>query len=170
MTESIEINLFVWILDWDKIESHESFKQSPGYQPMLDSLKTLLAAPPELVHYELNPNDLAAAASAPVTELATTFLPIKSSSFSSNIEQFANVLTKHAQGFLGIAHGWSVEEVEHDSLGAGIQGRACLLAIGWQSVDHHMAFKETAAFQESLHLFKEVKSVEMHHVGFQTAR
>lgn len=131
---------------------------------MLKSLEAILAGPPQLLHFNFNTTgDLKGSMTAPVTQLATFFLPDKSSAFDSNLHSFAQVLEENAEGFLGVVHGWSIEPVEHEGLGAGIKGRSCLLSIGWRSTGAHMAFKDTEAFQRCSRYWEEAKGVELHH-------
>jgi quinol monooxygenase YgiN len=142
--------------------------KTPDYQHMLDSLKPLLAGPPDLVHCEFNNLDhLAQATFAPVTEMATLYLPEESPPFYNNLGSFAEILTKQARGCLGVAYGCSIEHVQDMSLGKGVKGKAYLLAIGWQSIEAHVLFKKTHAFKRCLELLKEARGSEIHHVKFQ---
>ncbi|KAI4744337.1 hypothetical protein E4T44_15121 [Aureobasidium sp. EXF-8845] len=137
---------------------------------MLKSLEPILDGSPQLVHFELeSPSDLAAAASAPVTEIATIFLLEKTESFDGNLSLFAKILDENAEGFRGCAHSWILEDVQHESLGAGVDGRACLMAIGWSSTSAHLAFKRTSAFQKGLELLSDARGSEIHHTIFSEA-
>ncbi|KAG9636417.1 hypothetical protein KCU98_g17137, partial [Aureobasidium melanogenum] len=152
---------------WDTIEHHQRFQKLPVYGQMLQSLETILDGSPQLVHFELkSPGDLTTAISAPVTELATLFLPEKVSSFDDNLGSFTKILAEHAKGFVGCAFSWIMEEVEHKSFGSGVKGRACILAIGWSSISAHTTFKETSAFKKGLELFKDATGSEIHHTTF----
>lgn len=134
---------------------------------MLKSLEPILDGSPRLVHFELeSPSDLTAAVSAPVTEIATVFLLDKTESFDNNMNSFARILDEHAEGFLGCAHSWILEDVEHESLGAGVKGKAYILAIGWSSTSAHLAFKKTSAFEKALELWKDALGSEIHHTIF----
>jgi hypothetical protein len=137
---------------------------------MLKSLEPILDGSPQLVHFELeSPSDLAAAVSAPVTEIATIFLLEKTESFDGNLSLFARILDENAEGFRGCAHSWILEDVQHESLGAGVNGRACLMAIGWSSVSAHLAFKRTSAFQKGLELLSDARGSEIQHTIFSEA-
>ncbi|KAG9524302.1 hypothetical protein KCV07_g2011, partial [Aureobasidium melanogenum] len=157
-------------IGWDTIAHHQRFQKLPVYGQMLQSLETILDGSPQLVHFELRrPSDLLTAAiSAPVTELATLFLPEKMTSFDDNLGSFAKILVEHAEGFVGCAFSWIIEEVEHESFGPGVKGRACILAIGWSSISAHTTFKETGAFKKGLELFKDATGSEIHHTTFWT--
>ncbi|KAK6001742.1 hypothetical protein QM012_002232 [Aureobasidium pullulans] len=152
---------------WDTLAHHENFQTLPVYRQMLESLEPILGGSPQLVHFELEcPNDLAAAICAPVTELATLFLPGEMVSFDDNMNSFAAILTERAEGFMGCTFSWIIEDVEHGSLGPGVKGKAYILAIGWSSISAHAAFKQTSAFQKGLDLFKDALGSEIHHTTF----
>jgi hypothetical protein len=137
---------------------------------MLKSLEPILDGSPQLVHFELeSPSDLAAAVSAPVTEIATIFLLKKTESFDDNLSSFAKILDENAEGFRGCAYSWILEDVQHESLGAGVSGRACIMAIGWSSISAHLAFKGTSAFQKGLELLSDARGSEIHHTIFSEA-
>lgn len=142
---------------------------SPEYGPMVKHLKQIMAeGEPQFIHYEFpSTGKLTSAFSAPVTELATFYLPSKTSSFQSNLENFAEVISSsNVSGFLGVASGWSIEDVEHEGFGTGKKGKAVLLAIGWESIDAHMAFRETDTFRNVIGFAREEpKGAELHHVA-----
>jgi hypothetical protein len=137
---------------------------------MLKSLEPILDGSPQLVHFEpKGSRDLTAAVSAPVTEIATIFLLEKTESFNDNLSSFAKILDEHAEGFMGCAHSYILEDVQHESLGVGVKGKACLLAIGWSSISAHVAFKKTSAFQRGLELLSDARGSEIHHTIFFAA-
>lgn len=143
--------------------------KSTEYAPMLEHLKALLSGAPSIYHFEFSSSGFISATSAPVTELATFYLDSKSSSFESNARKFEEAVEGGSvEGYLGSSSGWSVEEVEHEKLGAGSKGKAYMLAIGWQSKEAHMAFRETETFKNNIGLLREgPKGAEMHHVAFK---
>ncbi len=48
------------------------------------------------------------------------------------------------------------------------KGRAYVLALGWDSVDAHMAFRETKEFTDAIvHVREKIKGAAMYHVKFQ---
>ncbi|KAG9944403.1 hypothetical protein KCU85_g7948, partial [Aureobasidium melanogenum] len=163
-------NMAQLFIVWDTIEHHQRFQKLPVYGQMLQSLESILDGSPQLFHFELeNLSDLTAAISASVTELATLFLPEMMPSFDDNLGSFAKILKEHAEGFLGCTYAWIMEDVEHESFGPGIKGRACILSIGWSSISAHTTFKETSAFKKGLELFKDATGSEIHHTTFWTA-
>jgi hypothetical protein len=79
------------------------------------------------------------------------------SSYIDDVAKFDKELQK-ADGYLGYAVGITHETVEHE----GVKGKAAVLAIGWNSVDAHMAFRETQAFKDNIGLLRsESKKVTM---------
>jgi hypothetical protein len=96
-----------------------------------------------------------------VTELAT-FHGL-SSTFSFNLGIFLNVL-RQASGFKGVSGGVVVEDLEFK----GKKGRAYMIAISWESVEHHEKAMATEEVMESLPLIgSAAEHVEMHHVQFR---
>lgn len=133
----------------------------------------ILDGPASIHHaYLRSPSQSGATSSltAPVTELATFYFPSSISDseqkeFDDTAATFNEVVEKHAEGCRGISGGWAVEEVEHASVG---KGRAYVLALGWDSVDAHMAFRETKEFKDAIvHVREKIKGAAMYHVKFQ---
>lgn len=144
---------------------------SPEYGPMVESLKQIMEGSPTFIHYDFeSASALSQALSAPVTELATFYLPSKTDSFQSSVDKFSKAVSEEKPaGGLGIASAWSLEDVEHEGLGAGNHGKALLLAIGWESVEAHMAYRETDHFKANIGLLRgEPKAVELHHTAMKT--
>lgn len=137
---------------------------------MLDRLGSLMSSAPELVHFEVSSSATQARAfNAPITELVLVYLDGSSSTIEANLQKFADALEKDAQAPVGGVYlsGYSVEEVEHEKLDGG-KGKVILMAIGWQSLEAHMAFRDTAAFKENVGLLRDgPKALAMHHVKMQ---
>ncbi|KAI5202802.1 hypothetical protein E4T39_04483 [Aureobasidium subglaciale] len=152
---------------WTGLEFHKRFQGRDIYQHMLKSLEPIMDGPPQLLHFKLGSRDhLASALMAPVTELATLYLPTETSSFHSDLGAFAKILIGYSEGF---SYSFSIEDVEHKSLGAGVKGKACQLAIGWSSISAHLAFKHTDAFRKGLEYLKDARGSEIHHTTFRAA-
>jgi len=137
---------------------------------MLQRFDSILASAPQLNHVEFaSPGSQKVALGAPVTELITLYTPDRSSALENGAQKLAEVLNKDAPGFLAAASGWVVEEVEHEKLDGG-KGRAYFMAIGWRSVEDHLAYRETESFRENIGLLRDnAKAIEMHHVAFVNA-
>ncbi|PNS21880.1 hypothetical protein CAC42_478 [Sphaceloma murrayae] len=156
-----ELQMF---LNWESVQSHLDFTTSPTYADLGKHLGAILAGAPTYVHYHFtSQSELKTVLSAPVTENVTLYFPAVDESFGAKIEVFRQAVEAEAVGAKGLAYGWGEEDVEHEKLEG--KGKALKLLIGWESVDAHMKFRETEAFQKNVGLFREVpKAVEMKHV------
>lgn len=101
--------------------------------------------------------------SAPATEIATFYFDGEPpSDYFDNVKKCADEVLKEIDGFLGWAVGTTHEVVEKE----GVKGKAAVLLIGWQSVEQHMAFRNTQSFKDNIHLLRSTsKKIEMHHVS-----
>lgn len=74
------------------------------------------------------------------------------------------MLSENAEGFKAVAAGWVEEEVQYE----GSPATGFLATLGWESVDLHLAYRNTKAFQESIVPIREgCKGRVVHHVKFQ---
>lgn len=102
----------------------------------------------------------------PVTEVLTCYFESdengsKADGFESRFDKF--IASISGGGFKGAARGWVVEEVEYK----GEKRRAFVGLVGWESVEAHMAFRETEAFRENIPLLRqEALGMELHHTRF----
>lgn len=77
---------------------------------------------------------------------------------------FLHVIASYAEGFKGVAAGWIEEELQYE----GNAATAFLAMLGWQSVEAHLAYRETKEFEESIGAIVEgCKERVVHHVKFQ---
>ncbi|KAL1643709.1 hypothetical protein SLS58_004724 [Diplodia intermedia] len=165
------------LIDWDAATSHQAFQRSPAYAPFLANITSLLASPPRLTHHAFSSSLDAVTTAAPVTELVSFYFPptYATDDFVGPWADFARAAAEHAEGLRGSAGAWADEDaVEHASLKKGEEGegrgRLFLALIGWESVDAHMAYRDTAAFKESIVKLRAlVSGIEMHHVDFKLA-
>lgn len=137
------------------------------YKPFLNRFLTIANGKPTMVHADLKPEgDLSRALSAPVTEVATFYFGGQAPpDYLEGVLKFRDILNKEqSDGFLGAAAGVTHEDdVERE----GVKGKAAVLLIGWESVDKHMAFRESSTFKENIGLLRNGASkIEMHHVQF----
>lgn len=168
-------NILQVYVDWDSIDSHTKFMGQPYYGPFVKNLLSAVDGEMGILHVEFNPHPPSAAVgetSSPVTEVVDHYFVAdlsdsEKSAFESNLNKFVKVLEENAEGYKGFAGGWIVEEQEHEDMdGKAKVWHSC---IGWESVDAHMAFRETKAFEENVYLMRpeSKKAVTMHHVKFQ---
>ena len=87
--------------------------------------------------------------------------------YEQNFSKFIKGLKEHADGYKGYASGWFVEELEHESVEG--KGKAYFAAIRWESVEKHLACRETEEFKAIRGLLRTegVKGLEMYHVKFE---
>jgi len=80
------------------------------------------------------------------------------------VDELVAAAQRHADGFKGAASGWAVELIKHESLVDEVdkKGMAFLVALGWESVDAHTAFRETKEFKRFIEPLRDVaKGMEM---------
>ncbi|KAF2144636.1 uncharacterized protein K452DRAFT_144859 [Aplosporella prunicola CBS 121167] len=173
------------LVDWDSIAAHQAFVDSDAYLPFHKIFEKLLSAPPSTHHVRFSAPH-APSTSATVTELVTCYFPSSyKGDFESVWSDFQSLAREHASGLVGISSGWVVEEVEHCSLrddgsaGRGRRGslsgsdkpcpkgKAFVWAMGWERVEAHMGYRQTAWFKAGMaRLREQPRGIEMHHVRF----
>ena len=80
------------VTDWDSIDAHTNFTQTPEFGPFAKSLVSLLAAQYRLQHVYIDPTSATAARSAPSTEMVTCYFPASVSEDEQN--NYMECLTK----------------------------------------------------------------------------
>jgi len=158
-------------INWDSLASHQAFEASPAYGPFMESVEKLIAGEPTLYHTTMPlTTPFAGPATAPTTELVSLYFELSypQADFDASWAEFARLFNENAKGFHGCAGGWSIEEVEREDIEGG-KARVFLAALGWDSVEAHMAFRETPTFKEAIPLLRGgAKAIEVHHVKFQS--
>ncbi|KAI9810843.1 MAG: hypothetical protein M1827_006050 [Pycnora praestabilis] len=165
------------LIDWDSVEDHQRFISSNPYAPFAKHLFTIAdpARPHSLIHVNFTPHPPSRAVSStssPATEIATFYFPAsvtaeEQKKYEDSYNRFTELLSKESDGFVAGSAGWSIEEVEHESVGEGNKAKVFVLTYGWKSVEAHMQFRETSTFKKNIGLLRDgPKGVEMHHVKF----
>lgn len=78
----------------------------------------------------------------------------------------ADALQTHAEGYRNISTGWVDGRIENRIV-AG-DATAYVAVIEWESVERHLAFRETEAFKKVIDpLRKATTGAELHHVAFR---
>lgn len=117
-------------------------------------------------HANLTPHPPTAAlgTASPVTEVLTCYFGEKGDEgFESKYKQVIKITSENAEGFKGAVGGWVVEDVEYE----GKKGKAFVGLVGWESVEAHMAYRETQAFKDNIHLLTEDSlGLDVHHTKF----
>jgi len=156
-------------IDWDAVDSFKAFIGSSGYGAFKENLGLVMGGPPRLA-FAARPEvaPFSNVASAPVSEMVELYFPADypEADFDKNFASFKQVVEETAAGVKGVVGGWSVEEMPPRE-GEDSKDKLFLAAIGWESIDAHMAFRETEGFKKAIPLLKEgVKNIKMHHVKF----
>jgi hypothetical protein len=72
-------------------------------------------------------------------------------------------MSKNSTGYLDSTGGWVVEDLAYD----GQPGKAYVAVVGWESIQAHMAYRETQAFKDIISEVREVSIARvMHHTTF----
>ncbi|TKA60847.1 hypothetical protein B0A55_11148 [Friedmanniomyces simplex] len=152
------------MITWDSLKHHQDFMASEAYGPFMQRAGAIVDGEVSIVHADFKPEGaLSKAFSAPVTEVATFYFHGEPpSDYVENVGKLDKTL-QIVDGYLGYAIGITHETVEKED----VKGKAAVVTIGWQTKEAHMAFRETQAFKDNIHLLRsESKKVTMWHVQF----
>ncbi|KAL9610992.1 MAG: hypothetical protein Q9167_004337 [Letrouitia subvulpina] len=161
-------NLLHFLVDWDSIDAHTKFTTQTYYETMVKNITSILDSPVNITHTKFSPHPPSPAANSSVTEVVALYFPStisdsEKSSFEESIQKFKKICEDHANGYKGFASGWVVEELEHEEMEGKAKVYQCLL--GWESVEAHLAFRETQEFQDNIYLMRPSnrKAAKTHH-------
>ncbi|KAL2811610.1 hypothetical protein BJX63DRAFT_433283 [Aspergillus granulosus] len=160
------LRLFV---DWDSVEAHDAANKDPAYLPAVIPIGSVCSGPHTVFHARFRPHPPSVLASAPVTEVMTVYFPadyslVDQETYDSGMRKFFEACHDHADGFLSSNGGW-VDELQE--IEGGQSSKVYVALFGWESVGHHVAFRETTAFKELRETMgqpKDVKKVDVVHV------
>ncbi|KAL8766432.1 MAG: hypothetical protein Q9209_006808 [Squamulea sp. 1 TL-2023] len=168
-------NIWQLLVDWDSVDAHKKFISQPYYEAFGKHLMSIVDGDIQsMVHAHFSPHPPSTAVSgttAPVTEMITHYFSTsitesEQSSFESDLKKFAQILEEKAKGCTGFAGGWVVEELDHE----GVEGKtkSWQSCVGWQSIEAHMAFRDTKDFKNNVYLMRPdfKKATTMHHTKF----
>ncbi|CEN60493.1 hypothetical protein ASPCAL02930 [Aspergillus calidoustus] len=163
--DKTKVNL---IIGWDDVCYHKAFEQSATDSAAAGAfLGPVLAGPPFMFHVYLDPAERDKILGAPVVEVATFFsVP---DDYSVEGEKFLEILGSF-KGGLGFLHADVVEEISAG--GSGQKGRGWFVLLAWESIDLHVAAKDSDAVQQNYHLIKgegKTDEIEWHYVRFRDA-
>lgn len=120
-----------------------------AYLPAVIPIGSVCSGPHTVYHARFQPHPPVVLVEAPVTEVMTTYYPADYS--ADDQKKYHNSTTKFLEacrsldgGCLSCTSGWvdEVQEIEGEKL------KAYVALLGWKSVDHHLAFRETASFKK----------------------
>ncbi|KAM3422044.1 hypothetical protein BST61_g2420 [Cercospora zeina] len=163
-------DVFQLLVHWDSVDHHKTFMATEEYKPFLNRFLTIVGGELQMMHAKLEPSgELTKALSAPVTEIATFYFGSDGApeGYVEGVGKFKEIMEKEkSDGFIAAAVGLTVEDNVKSPAKKDVEGKAAVLVIGWESVEKHMQFRETATFKDNLHYLRNgVKDVEMHHVA-----
>ena len=162
-------------VDWDSVESHEAFKKTEVYEPLVKRLNENLTTPPFLHNVELFPTHPAVLhnerGKSAVVELVKLFFPAgdaytsnQMASVAKNVRDFIDLMPGHAAGYSGeAAGGWAIHEVDFK----GEKTRVFVIAIGWETVQAHLDYRETDHFKANVTMLTtldNMKGTELAHI------
>ncbi|KAH9884702.1 hypothetical protein F4778DRAFT_762304 [Xylariomycetidae sp. FL2044] len=169
-------------MDWESLEAHRAFQaREDAYRPFLAKLAGVFASPPSFFHAALSPHPPAVLDNAEgrgesgVAELIQLYFGpadqdqdqvSAEEATSRGVQAFIDALAgARPEGFSGqSAAGWAIEELEY----GGEMCRCFVVCLGWDSVDAHMRFRDTEAFQKVIPLLRGLagmKGVQVCHVS-----
>lgn len=141
---------------------------------MSDNLRLLIESLPTVYHAHHAPVSPASVLdrtpSGIIEHLVFYFEPSLTEADRSRWEavygKFMAVLAESAVGFKAVTAGWVVEELQYEGNAATV----FFATLGWDSVEVHLAYRDTKEFQESIVPIREgCKGKAVHHVTFQEA-
>lgn len=156
-----------WFLDWNSVDDHKKFMDSPAYKPFLEKFGELLGGAPQLWHAEYRPHPPSAlldGKTTPATEVLHAYFPTDLSkedatAFQERIAKLAGAIEKGAgEDYTGFVAGWVDEEL--DIPGKEEKGKVYSVLVGWKSVEAHNKFRETQIFKDNIHLLREAKHLK----------
>ncbi|KAE9974330.1 hypothetical protein EG328_003914 [Venturia inaequalis] len=156
----------VLAIDWNSIKSHKDFEQTEAYLPFVQKIGTIMSGPVQMRHAEFRA-PLATAAVAPIVELLTLYFPdhVDRINVDTTLVEFIQTLVDNAKGFVGYTTGWVAEELEHEKIEG--KARAYAVAIGWESLEAHMAYRDTQTFKDNIVKVRAIaKGLTVYHVEF----
>ena len=143
-------------IEWPDLKHHEDFMSADYYAPFLDKVKSMVTDDANALtvnHIHATPPLSAVSSKAPVVEMLLLYVDLSANDeVPGTIMRFMDILSKNAVGFVATTHGWVVEEMEKEGSDGKFKGY--FVAIGWESVEAHMEYRETEAFKESIPMLR----------------
>lgn len=108
-----------------------------------------MSRPVQMRHAEFRA-PMATAAVAPIVEMLTLYFPnnVDQTNVDTTLINFIQTVVDNAKGFVGYTTGWVVEELEHENIEG--KARAYAVAIGWESLEAHMGYRDTQTFKDDI--------------------
>lgn len=142
--------------EWKGIEDYASFPTDPKFSSFVGSVSSIYGEPREVYHVALNRSafGVEGPATANVVEYAQSYFPASriTPEFEKQIEEdflrFDKIVKKDAKGDLGLAFGWTLEELDHDDIEG--KARGFVILRGWESMEHFEQLVKGEAFKEAV--------------------
>lgn len=141
--------------EWEGVQDYTNFKDTPEFKNFVGSVHSSYGEPQEVYHVGLNRSAFGpdGPATANVVEYAQSYFPAPrvTPEFKQQIEEdflrFDEIVKREVKGDLGLAFGWTLEELEHE----GIEGKAKSFIIlrGWESMERFEQLVKSDAFKEA---------------------
>lgn len=170
--------LLTSILDWDSLESHVAFMESPAYQPFLKEVEKFIAATPKLFHIRLPPSQVSPENNpfaAPITECKVIFFDpgYPEQGYADRFSAFRDKTVQTPDvAVMGMAGAWSIEEQEEEMLnGVFDKGKPFVVFVGWPNVEASSGFKDVDGFRDVMgYPGEEWVGTKFWHVAFKEHR
>lgn len=166
---------FRLFVDWEDVNAHTAFTKTDTYKSFLDrfgQIADINSAQIFHVHFKPHPAQQALSDSvSPTTEIGTIYFSPEIP--ESEQQKFAETFKQQCQKIVdssdkatgAAAGGWAVEEVAIP--GTSEKGKVYVGAIGWQSVEDHILWRNTPSHDENVKLFNQyveyVKHTDIKH-------
>lgn len=152
---------------WTDNGAHEAWTPLQACCLWKECMGAQVAGEGSVYHVDFEPSDdFTKAVAAPVTEVATLFYDgTPPTDCMEGLREMRGVFQDHKiSGWRALAGGLTHEEKNYE----GVKGRAVVLAIGWDSVEQHLAWRATQLYADTIHLWpKGAKKLDMHHISFR---
>lgn len=111
---------------------------------------------------------------SPATEILLVHFPSNYSEadqkkFEDNVKELIGTIERDSGTYTASAGGWVVEELTIPATSE--KSKAYLVLLGWQSVEAHLAHRETQSFKDNIHLLRKAKDLKhlqvVHYSGKQ---
>lgn len=108
-----------------------------------------MSGPVQMRHAEFRA-PMTTAAVAPIVEMLTLYFPndVDQTNADITLINFIQTIVDNAKGFVGYTTGWVAEELEHEKIEG--KARAYTVAIGWESLEAHMVYRDTQTFKDDI--------------------
>ncbi|KAF2827309.1 hypothetical protein CC86DRAFT_405443 [Ophiobolus disseminans] len=146
-------------LEWQHVDFHAAFQNSPVYTPFLGRLGGILSGAPTIFHVDVKLHDAAKhPLNAPITQVVSAYFPVE----LDEQKYWDDVFVPFMKDFVSMAGGWATELHFRN----GIERKVFVMMVGWESLAKQKEFQQTEGFGGVVGLFDGVSEALMRHVQF----